>query len=92
MMSRRRRFQSQIVEKISQGWKDDPKITRGLLAPWFEEQRTAVVAVPSAIVPVGTNYIINPQHRDAVKLTVVHAARYPHDLRLFGARPKTSTG
>jgi RES domain-containing protein len=75
------------VEKISQGWKDNPKITRGLLVPWFKEQRTAVIAVPSAIIPTGTNYIINPKHRDAVMLTVVHAARYPHDQRLFGLGP-----
>jgi RES domain-containing protein len=73
------------VEKFSQGWKDDPKITRGLLLPWFEEKRTAVVAVPSAIIPVGTNYLINPRHPEASRLTVVHAARYPHDMRLFGS-------
>jgi RES domain-containing protein len=79
------------LEKISQGWKDDPKITRGLLLPWFEQQRTAVVAVPSAIMPVNTNYIINPKHPEAQRLTVVQAARYPHDMRLFGSG-RTATG
>jgi RES domain-containing protein len=80
------------VEKISQGWKDDPKIPRGLLLPWFKEKRTAIVAVSSAIIPVGTNYIINPQHPEAARLTVVHAARYPHDMRLFGTARSTATG
>jgi RES domain-containing protein len=73
------------VEKGSERWKDDPKITRGLLLPWFEQRRTAVIAVPSAIVPVGTNYLINPQHADAARIKVVHAAHYPHDPRLFMA-------
>jgi RES domain-containing protein len=73
------------VEKMSQGWRGDLKITRGLLVPWFNERRTAVVAVPSAIVPFGVNYIVNPRHADAVRLKVVHAAHYPHDQRLFAA-------
>ena len=71
------------LERVSQDWKDDPKITRGLLLPWFEGVRTAVVAVPSAIMPFARNYLINPKHVDAARITVVHAARYPHDQRLF---------
>jgi RES domain-containing protein len=80
------------VEKISLGWKSDPKIARGLLARWFHEKRTAVVAVPSAIIPYGINYIINPQHADAAQLKVVHSARYPHDQRLFGGSRNTAAG
>jgi RES domain-containing protein len=71
------------VEKISQDWRGDPKLTRGLLRPWFDETRTAIVGVPSAIAPFTTNYLINPVHVDAARLKVVHAARYPHDQRLF---------
>ncbi|MBR0702305.1 RES family NAD+ phosphorylase [Bradyrhizobium diazoefficiens] len=80
------------VEKISTGWKSEANITRGLLVPWFEDKRTAVVEVPSAIIPFGQNYIINPAHKDAARLTIVHAALYPHDLRLFGAARSTATG
>jgi RES domain-containing protein len=72
------------LEKISPDWKRDVKITRGLLKVWFDQRRTAVVAVPSAIVPFGTNYVINPRHPDAARTSVIQAARYPHDLRLFG--------
>ena len=71
------------MEKVSQDWKDDPKITRGILLTWFKEVRTAVVVVPSAIMPFARNYLINPRHTDAARISVVQAARYPHDRRLF---------
>jgi RES domain-containing protein len=56
------------------------------LRPWFDEARTAMVSVPSVIVPFAQNYIINPRHKDAGRIRVVHVARYPHDPRLFGQR------
>lgn len=74
------------IEKISRDWADDPRVTRYVLRPWFEEARTAMVSVPSVIVPFAQNYIINPRHRDAARIRVSHVARYPHDLRLFGQR------
>jgi RES domain-containing protein len=74
------------IEGISRDWADDPRVTRGLLRPWFNEARTAMVSVPSVIVPFAQNYIINPRHKDAGRLRVAHVARYPHDPRLFGQR------
>ncbi|MCP3403043.1 RES family NAD+ phosphorylase [Bradyrhizobium sp. CCGB20] len=74
------------IEKISPDWVDDPRVTRGLLRPWFVDARTAMVSVPSVIVPFSQNYIINPRHKDAARIRVSHVARYPHDQRLFGQR------
>lgn len=72
------------IEKISKDWADDPRVTRGLLRPWFDEARTAMVSVPSVIMPFAQNYIINPRHQGAAHIRVSHVARYPYDLRLFG--------
>jgi len=74
------------LERMSPDWADAPRVTRGLLRSWFDEARTAMVSVPSVIVPFAQNYVINPRHRDASRIRVSHAARYPHDLRLFGRR------
>src|SRR4051812_20644311 len=74
------------MERISRDWADDPRVTRGLLQPWFDEARTAIVSVPSVIVPFAQNYVINPRHKDAAHIRVAHVARYPHDPRLFGPR------
>ena len=65
------------LELVSQGWKEDPNITRGALLPWFDDLRTAVVAVPSAIMPFATNYLINPRHPDAAGIRVINAEISP---------------
>jgi RES domain-containing protein len=72
------------IERISQDWADDPRVTRGLLRPWFDEARTATVSVPSVIPPFAQNYVINPRHKDAARIRVSHVAHYPHDPRLSG--------
>ena len=38
--------------------------TRNLGTRWFEEERSVVLAVPSAVLPVAKNYLINPFHPD----------------------------
>lgn len=74
------------LESISQDWASDPRVTRGVLRPWFDEVRTAMASVPSVIVPSAQNYLINPRHKDAARIRVSHVARYPHDPRLFGRK------
>jgi len=74
------------IARVSSAWADDPRITRGMLRPWFDEARTAIVSVPSVMVPFAQNYIINPRHQDATRIRVAHIAHYPHDPRLFARR------
>jgi RES domain-containing protein len=74
------------IEKVAQDWASAPKVTRGVLRPWFDAARTAMVSVPSVIVPFAQNYLINPRHKDATRIRVAHVARYPHEPRLFGQR------
>lgn len=77
------------LETIAQDWAQDPAVTRGHLRSWFDEVRTAMVSVPSAVVPFAANYLINPRHPAAVRIRVGHAARYPHDQRLFASARAT---
>ncbi|MBR0841796.1 RES family NAD+ phosphorylase [Bradyrhizobium liaoningense] len=79
------------IENISPDWADDPRVTRDLLRPWFTDARTAIVSVPSVIVPFAQNYMVNPRHKDAARIRVWHVARYPHDMRLFGQRTGRTT-
>lgn len=71
------------LDRHSGNWINDVRVTRGVLRSWFDQARTAVVSVPSVIVPFAQNYLINPRHEDAARIRVSHAARYPHDPRLF---------
>ncbi|HEY7407465.1 MAG TPA: RES family NAD+ phosphorylase [Gemmatimonadaceae bacterium] len=51
---------------------------------WLAEERTAVLRVPSAVVPEELNYIINPAHRAAKSIQVVGRRKFAFDSRLLG--------
>ena len=51
---------------------------------WLAEARSAVLVVPALPArPVGRNVLINPLHRDAVRLSVSDPFPVPWDERLF---------
>ena len=51
---------------------------------WLAEERTAVLRVPSAVVPEEWNYIINPTHPAAKAIQVVGRRKFAFDSRLLG--------
>jgi RES domain-containing protein len=51
---------------------------------WLAEERTAVLRVPSAVVPEEWNYLINPTHRAAKVIEVVGRRKFAFDSRLLG--------
>lgn len=51
---------------------------------WVERARTAILRVPSAIVPEEENVLINPRHADAGLITVVRTRAFSFDPRLLG--------
>jgi RES domain-containing protein len=71
--------------KISDEWRSDLHVTRGQTLPWFQDLKTPIVRVPSAIMSGVYNYLINPLQADAAKITVVSAVQHPFDQRLLGA-------
>lgn len=40
---------------------------------WLDENRTAVLDVPSAVVPQERNVVLNPKHRDFARIDTSHA-------------------
>jgi RES domain-containing protein len=57
--------------------------TQDLGTRWFEEERSAVLSVPSAVVPVARNYLINPFHPHAHELEQGEPVPFSWDSRLF---------
>jgi RES domain-containing protein len=49
---------------------------------WLSAARTAVLAVPSAVVPPETNYVLNPAHPDFRRIVVGRAEPFGLDPRL----------
>lgn len=52
-------------------------------ADWFQLGSTAVLAVPSAVIPAETNYLLNPTHRDFARVQIGEPVELVTDLRLM---------
>jgi RES domain-containing protein len=59
-----------------------PPATQAFGEAWAREGRTAVVRVPSAVVPGEFNYLINPTHPDFGKITIRPSEPFAFDPRL----------
>jgi len=65
------------------GWEDDPAFTRRAGDGWLHEAGSALLAVPSAIVPETWNWLLNPDHADAAGVHIEWSRRFPYDGRLL---------
>ena len=50
---------------------------------WVRERRSAILLVPSAMVPSENDVLINPGHPDARRITYGSPARFSYDPRLL---------
>jgi RES domain-containing protein len=55
------------VEVVSESvlpaiWRAEPSITRAIGDKWLQESRTALLDVPSVIIPDARNCLLNPMH------------------------------
>jgi RES domain-containing protein len=64
-------------------WKDDEAGTRKLGDAWLKSRRSALARVPSAILPETFNYLLNPLHPDAARITVAKVQSALLDVRLL---------
>ena len=60
-----------------------PSSTKDLGQQWVQAAKTAVLAVPSTLVPIETNYLLNPAHRDFKKIRIHPPMQFLYDPRLF---------
>ena len=50
---------------------------------WLRDGRTALLDVPSALVPESRNLLLNPRHPDAAGARILHQRRFTFDPRLW---------
>ena len=77
-------FESVDVHNLPTDWPENLNTTRTLGDEWLDSNRTALLRVPSIIVPHASNWLLNPAHADAAKVTIAQVIRAPFDARLFG--------
>lgn len=52
-------------------------------AQWVQKKTSAVLAVPSAVIPDETNYLLNPLHADFKRIEIGKPQKFITDLRLI---------
>lgn len=67
---------------LAGGWQDDVATTRRVGDDWLHSSRSALLRVPSVIVPETCNVLINPSHPDAALIRVVRIHSRHLDPRL----------
>lgn len=70
------------IADLPSDWQSRLEVTRDLGTAWLKKKETALLQVPSAIVPETANFLLNPAHADAKKFQVTEVFSYPFDARL----------
>ncbi len=69
--------------ELPDGWRQQLGLTRARGDEWLRAGATALLRVPSAIVSEAANYLLNPAHPDAARISIASALRAPFDPRLM---------
>ncbi len=83
-------FEESLVKTLDPGllpesWRDSPPpfSVQSIGDTWVREARSAILRVPSAIIPQESSYLVNPAHEDYPRLYVSEPEPYEFDPRLF---------
>lgn len=73
------------AEQLPPDWREPAALEtlRAIGTAWAAGLTAAVLAVPSAVVPAETNYLLNPRHPDFGRIAVGEAQDLITDLRLI---------
>lgn len=81
-----------VVEprRLPARWRDEPAPaeTRALGDAWVASRTSAVLRVPSVLVPSEFNYVLNPAHADFGRIRLGKAEAFPFDPRLTSRERK----
>ena len=77
--------QSITIENLPDNWKVDPipQSVKKVGDRWAQNQESVILKVPSAIIPVEYNYLINPSHPDLEKIVIHSLQKFAFDPRLL---------
>ncbi len=90
------RFEPDLLQKLEAedlpgNWSAYPAslITQRLGDEWARSNRSPVLSVPSAVVPLERNYLINPGHPEFNQILIGDPIQLPLDERLIAVPDKT---
>jgi RES domain-containing protein len=71
------------ASSMPDNWRDNLTLTRNLGDEWLIAGSSALLEVPSAILPETFNLLLNPRHPDAQRVSVLWHQPFPYDRRFF---------
>ena len=73
------------LKKLPADWQVEPPppSTQGIGDAWVQEARSAILALPSAIIPSEPNFLLNPAHPDFKKISIGKPKPFAFDPRLL---------
>jgi RES domain-containing protein len=77
------RQQREILKRLGSKWRFDMSATRVLGDEWFATRSSLIMMIPSVVIDVEWNILINPQHRDFATLRIVQKRPFRFDERMF---------
>ena len=83
--SDRLRIERIELKQLPKNWREPEQIEflRELGTNWAKNQKSAVLAVPSAVIPSETNYLLNPLHPRFNQIIIGKSVPFITDPRLF---------
>ena len=73
------------ASKLPRNWREypGPPSLQALGSGWVESRESAVLSVPSALIPAERNYLISPAHPDFRRLKIHSPAPFSFDSRMW---------
>ena len=74
------------LASLPEGWNKHPpnEVSQEIGDEWLREGKSPVLRVPSVVVPMEHNYLLNPAHRNFGRIDIGEAVQAPFDPRLVG--------
>ncbi len=73
-------------ESLPKDWRQEPPppSLQQIGDAWVQAGTSAILAVPSVIIPDELNYLLNPKHADFAKIKIENPTDFTFDPRLLG--------
>ena len=73
------------IESLPREWRGypPPEVLKDIGTAWAKRGSSALLAVPSAVIPVERNYLLNPAHGDFKRVRLQKPVPFRFDVRMW---------
>jgi len=77
--------ESVAISSLPSDWRSfpAPRSLADIGDQWFHAARSAVLSVPSVVIPHERNFVLNPRHRDFARIGIGSTERFTFDPRMW---------